>query len=85
MLFTVTLLQKINTCYNNPENWSITKINKHVASGCSLFTHCSFDVTKNKLDFYRGKSCMKNFSKDLEEFVIKVINYKKKRNYTIYN
>ena len=35
---------------------STTKINKHTASGCSLFTRSSFDATKNKLDYYRGKN-----------------------------
>ena len=34
-------------------------------SDYSLFTHCSFDTTKNKLDYYRGKNCMKNFCLDL--------------------
>ena len=56
-----SLLEKMNTCHNNPEKSSTTKINKHTASGCSLFTHCLFDTTKNKLDYYRGKNCMKNF------------------------
>ena len=28
-----------------------------------LVIHCSFDKTKNKLDYYRGKDCMKNFKK----------------------
>ena len=37
------LLEKINTCYNNPEESSTTEINKHTPSGYSLFTHCSFD------------------------------------------
>ena len=50
------LLEKVNTCHNNPEKSSTTKINKHTPSGYSLFTHCSFDTTKNKLDFYRGKN-----------------------------
>ena len=48
-----SLLEKMNTCYNNPEKLSKTKINKHIPSGYSLFTHCS---TKNKLDYYRGKN-----------------------------
>ena len=43
------LLEKINTCHNNPEILSKTKINKHTPAGCSLCTHCSFDATKNKL------------------------------------
>ena len=50
------LLEKTNTCHNNPEKSSTTKINKHTPSGHSLFTHCSFDTTKNKLDYYRGKN-----------------------------
>ena len=72
------LLEKTNTCHNNPEKSSTIKINKHVPSGYSLFTHCSFDTTKNKLDYYRGKNCMKNFCLDLREHVTKIINYKKK-------
>ena len=40
------LLEKISTCYNNPEESSTTEINKHTSSGYSLFTHCSFDKTK---------------------------------------
>ena len=55
------LLEKMSTCYNNPEETSTTEISKHTPSGYSLFTHCSFDKTKNKLDYYRGKDCMKKF------------------------
>ena len=47
-----SLLEKMNTCYNNPEKSSTTKINKHTPSGYSLFTQCSFDTTKSKLDYY---------------------------------
>ena len=72
------LLQKMNTCHNNPEESSTTKINKHTPSGYSLFTHCSFDTGKNKLDYYRGKNCMKNFYLDLREHATKIINYEKK-------
>ena len=72
------LLEKLSTCYNNPEKSSTTKINKHTPSGYSLFTHCSFDETKNKLDCYRGKDCMKKFCKDLREHATKIINYEKK-------
>ena len=43
-----------------------------------MFTHCSFDTTKNKLDYYRGKNCMKNFCLDLREHETKIINYEKK-------
>ena len=72
------LFEKMNTCYNNPEKFSTTKINKHTPSGYSLFAHCSFDTTKNKLDYYRGKNCMRTFCLDLKEHATKIINYEKK-------
>ena len=72
------LLEKINTCYNNPEESTTTKINKHTQSGCSIFTHCSCDKSKNKLNYYRGDDCMKRFCKDLREHATKIINCEKK-------
>ena len=46
------LNEKINrNCRNNPKKPSTTKINKHTASGYSLFTYYSFDKTKNMLDY----------------------------------
>ena len=62
-----SLLEKMNTCHSDPKKSSTTKINKHTPSAYSLFTHCSFDKTKNKLDYYRGKNSMKNFCLDLKE------------------
>ena len=73
------LLEKISTCQNNPNELSTTEINKHTPSGYSLFTHCSSDKSKNKLNHYRGKDCMKNFCKDLREHATKIINYEKKK------
>ena len=73
------LLEKMSTCQNNPDELSNTEINKHVLSGYSIFTHCSCDKTKNKLDYYRGKDCMKKFCKDLREHATKIINYEKKK------
>ena len=73
-----SLLGKISTCHNNPKESSTTKINKHTPSGYSLFTHCSFDKTKNNLDYYRGQDCMKKFCKDLKEHATKLINYEEK-------
>ena len=72
------LLEKISICYNNPEESSTTKINKHKPSGYSIFTHCSFDKSKSKLNYYRGEDCMTKFCKDLREHATKIINYKKK-------
>ena len=73
------LRKKMDTCYNNPEESSTTEINKHTPSGYSLFTHCSFDKTENKLDYYRGKGCMKKFCEDLREHATKTIDYEKKK------
>ena len=51
----------------------------HTPYGYSMFTNCSFDATKNKLDYYRGKDYMERFCKDLREYAIKIINYEKKK------
>ena len=72
------LLEKMSTCYNNPEESSTTKINKHTPLGYSIFTHCSFDKSKSKLNYYRGEDCMIKFCKDLREHATKIINYEKK-------
>ena len=69
------ILEKISGCGNDPEKSSSTKINKHTASGYSLFRHCLFDKSKNKFDYYRGNNCMKNFSIDLREQAEKIISY----------
>ena len=75
------LLEKMSTCINNPNESSTTEINKHTPSGCSIFTHCSFDESKNKLNYYRKDDCdcMNKFCKDLREHVTKIINYEKKK------
>ena len=73
------LLEKMSTCINNPNESSTTKINKHTPSGYSIFTSCSFDESKNKLNYYRGKDCMKKFYKDLKEHTARIINYEKKK------
>ena len=73
------LLEKMSTCINNPNESSTTKINKHTPSGYSIFTHFSFDESKNKPNYYRDKDCMKKFSRDLRESASKIINYEKKK------
>ena len=73
------LLEKMSTCQNNPNKSSTTKINKHAPSGYSIFTSCSLDESKNKINYYRGDDCMKKLCKDLREHAMKIINYEKKR------
>ena len=72
------LFKKIDTCYNNPELSSTTKINQHVPSGYLIYTNCSFDKANNKLSYYRGEDCMKRFCKDLKDHATKIIDFKKK-------
>ena len=39
---------------------------------------CSFDATRNRDYFYRGKDCIENFCTKLKELGIKIINYREK-------
>ena len=68
----------MSACINNPNESSTTEVNKHTPSGHSIFTSCSFDESKNKLNYYRGDDFMKKFCKDLREHAMKIINYEKK-------
>ena len=72
------LLKKMNTCINNPNESSTTEINKHTPSGYSIFTHSSFDESKNKLNYYRKDDCINKVCKNLREHVTK-ITMKRKR------
>ena len=74
-----SLLEKMSTCINNPNESSTTEINKRTPSGYAIFTHCSFDKSKNKLNYYRKDDRMNKFCKDLREHISKIINYEKKK------
>ena len=63
---------------NNSKNCYTEKKAKHEPSGWIMFTKCSFDATKNKFDYYRGKDCIKMLSKKLKDHALKIINYKEK-------
>ena len=73
----VFLPEKRSTCHNKPKKSSTTKLNKHTASGYSLFTYCAFYNTKNMVDYYRDQNCLKKFCKDLKKHAEKIINCKK--------
>ena len=72
------ILKKIQYCQNNPENSYTEKKAKHKPSGYAWCSICSFDDTKNKHYFYRGKDCIEKFCKDLKELGTEMINFKKK-------
>ena len=69
------LLQKINTCDNNPDkSYTIAKA-LHKPSGYFLVTCCSFDKTENRQSYYRGRDCMLRFCDDLKEHVTRITNF----------
>ena len=74
-----SILEEIRTCGNDPKKSSTNKKNIHILSGFSLFTYCSFDKTKNNLDYYRGKYCMKVLCKILKEHAERIIYWRKKK------
>ena len=43
-----------------------------------MFTNCSFDAAKTKLDCYRGKESMEKFCKDLIKHAMRLVNYEKR-------
>ena len=61
IIFMQSLLGKMSTCNDNPEKPLTSKINKHAPSGYSLFPHCSFDLTKNRLIVIEVKTVSKGF------------------------
>ena len=73
-----SLIKKMDACINDPEKSSTTKINEHEMCGYSLFTHCSFDESKNLIDYYRGKDCLKKFCQDLKKQAKLIVDYEKK-------
>ena len=76
------LFEKMRLCQNNLEKSYTEKETKHTPSGYSIFTSCSFNLTKNKLDCYKSEDCMEKFCKDLRKHAMKIINYEKKTNDT---
>ena len=72
------LLKKMSSCKNNPENSYTEKRAKHKPSGYAWCSICSFDDTKNKRYFYRGKDCIEKFCKDLKELGMEIINFEEK-------
>ena len=70
-------LKKMHSCQNNPEKSYTEKKTKHTP-GYSLFTNCSFDAAKTRLDCYRGKENMEKFCKDLIKHAMRIVNYEKR-------
>ena len=72
------LLLKMNTCNNSLNKSYTTPKALHKPSGYFLLTSCSFDKSKNKQTYYRGRDCMKRFCDDLKEHITRISNYEMK-------
>ena len=68
---------------NNIEKTYTEKNAKHDPSGWAMFTRCSFDKKKKKLNHYRGKYCIEKLCKKLKERAMKIINYEEKEMITL--
>ena len=71
-------LEKMQYCQNNPKNSYAERKAKRKPSGYAWCSICSFDNTKNKWYFYRGKDFIEKLCKDLKEFETEIINFIKK-------
>ena len=72
------LLKKIRSCKYNLGNFHTEEKTKHKPSGYAWRSICSFDDTKNRRYFYRGKDCIEKFCKDLKELGTEIINFEEK-------
>ena len=76
--------KKVQSNQSNPEKSYTEKKARHEPSGWSMFIRCSFDKKENKLNYYRGKDCLKNYVKnDVKESATEIIDRERKRNGTI--
>ena len=69
---------KMHSCQNHPEKSYIEKKARHKPSGWALFTKCSSDARKNKLNYYKGIDCIKKMWKKLKDETLKIFNHEEK-------
>ena len=72
------LLKKVQSCQNDLQKSYTKKKANHKPSGYAQCSIYSFDDTRNRHYFYRGKDCIEKFCKDLKELRKEMINFKKK-------
>ena len=80
-----SLLKKVRSCQNNPENSYTEKKVKHKPSRYAWCSICSFDEIKNRHYFYRGKGCIEKFCKGLKELRTEIINFEEKKTISLRN
>ena len=77
-MLTQCLLEKSDSCQNDPEKSSTEKKAEHTPSGYSWIRRCSFNESKNEWGYYKRKACTDMFCKDLRNQAMTIINYEKK-------
>ena len=68
------IINNNNNNNNNIKELYTQKKVKYEPSGQAMFTR----QIENKLNYYRGKGCIKKLCKKLKECTIKIINYEEK-------
>ena len=69
------LLIKEQPCQSSAEKSYTDRKAEHEPSSYSLSLICSFDATKARHYFYRGRDCLENFWNILKELETEIINY----------
>ena len=77
------LIEKVDGCKNNQQKSSTVKASEHISSSFSMSNISTLKSIENKNDVYRGKDCLKKFYKSLRGHIMKIINFKKKKNEVI--
>ena len=73
-----SLLVKIQSSPNNPQESYTERKAIHEPCGYSLDLVTSYDLNKNKHSYYRGTDCIKILCEDLKNLAMEVINLEKK-------
>ena len=63
------LLNKEQSCQNNPEKSDTERKAKHDPLGWAMFIKRSFDKEKNRFDYYRGIDCIEKWCEKLKDRV----------------
>ena len=71
-----SLLPKMRSCQNNPERPYTERKAKHIPSGSVWYLTCSFDSTKKKHGYFRGRDCIERAT--FKELTVEIINYEEK-------
>ena len=66
-MLTLNLDADLDTCKNNPKNYSTTEIGEHIPCAYSMSITWWFDHIENKHTLYHRKDFMKKFCGSLKE------------------